>query len=139
MKKLNCLLVHNGLKKHSPPTKCRNISHTANYFSPNPQPFWLWLHPRACSWPSLPQCLILESFPVRDRRHSIYVSAGLQVHVRPQACAHIHTQVHTHARVHIYVPLVHFTRSSGKSGKLLPGFPKCIFCSQPLNRPAYAF
>lgn len=45
MKKLNCLLVHNGLKKCSPQMQ-EHLPH-CKQFSPNSQPLWLWLYPRS--------------------------------------------------------------------------------------------
>lgn len=45
MKKLNCLLVHNGLKKCSPSNA--GTSPTPQTIFPKPSAFWLWLHPRS--------------------------------------------------------------------------------------------
>lgn len=81
------------------PLKCRNISHTTNYF---PQTLSLMVvatpQELAAAKALSPLCLTLESFPAGDRRPSIYVPASAHVHV--------HTQAQTCTQAYTYVPFV---------------------------------
>lgn len=112
------------------PLKCRNISHTANYFSPNPQPYGYDYTPGACSLQSLPLRLTLESFPVGDRR---------QAYMHAHAHTHTSVNMHTCTCTYTHICAVCASEAQGNQESFYLGFLKWTFCSQPQSGPACAF
>lgn len=82
MKKLNRLLVHNGLKKCSPKMQ-EHFPHCKLLF-PKPSDLMVMVTPQELAdSKDSPLCLTLESFPVRDIRRSVYVPACMCAHTYP--------------------------------------------------------
>lgn len=114
MKKLNCLLVHNGLKKCSPSNA--GTSPTLRTIFPQIlSPYGYGSTPGACSPQSLPCAL--------PWRHFLFETEGIPVFVPTQMCTLMHGHMCAHTYTHTHTRFVHFTRSSGKSREILPRIP----------------
>ena len=123
--------------RNTPPQMQEHLPHCKLFF-PKSSALMVMVTPQSLQLaqpPPVPYLGVISCY--RQKAIHLRVCRPASAYASTSMCTHTYTGAHTHA--HTYMPLVHFTRSSGKSGKLLPGFLKCIFCSQPLSRPAWCY